>query len=246
MAENKKSFVLYSDIITTVKKLSLEKIGILFTTILEYVNDEDPKVDDDMVDLVFEPIKQQLKRDLVKYEKRADRSRENGQLGGRPKNPEKPSGLQGNPKEPRKPDSVNDNVSVTVNDNDINNTITDSKKSVDVFNNFWDFYKYKLDRKKCIRTFKKISEKNINKIRDHLPNYLACTFVPGRPKLYPTAKIRKHPLTYLNGECWNDEPLLRPKEESKVYIPPKTFEEQRAEVTGTRSGSNSLKELMKK
>ncbi len=55
MAENKKSFVLYKDIIHTVKKMPKEKQADLFVTILEYVNDENPSIDDILVDLVFEP-----------------------------------------------------------------------------------------------------------------------------------------------------------------------------------------------
>jgi hypothetical protein len=83
MAENKKSFVLYADIIHTVKKMPKEKAGELFMTILQYVNDENPIVDDIVIDLVFEPIKQQLKRDLVKYEETIEKRRESGSKGGK-------------------------------------------------------------------------------------------------------------------------------------------------------------------
>lgn len=82
MAENKKSFILYCDLIHTVKKMPIKKAGELFITILEYVNDLNPKVNDLAVDLVFEPIKHQLKRDLKEWEEtRADRSKA-GKLGG--------------------------------------------------------------------------------------------------------------------------------------------------------------------
>jgi hypothetical protein len=120
MAEGKKGFVLYTDLIHTVQKMPMDKRGELLTIILEYVNDLNPKTDDLIVDLVFEPIKRQMKRDLLKYEDRADRSRENGKLGGRPKktqkNPKEPSGLIENPDEPRKPDTVTDTDTVTVTD----------------------------------------------------------------------------------------------------------------------------------
>lgn len=68
MAENKKGFVLYADLIHTVEKMNDVKAGKLFKTILRYVNDQNPLINDDLVDLIFEPIKQQLKRDLKKYE----------------------------------------------------------------------------------------------------------------------------------------------------------------------------------
>jgi len=68
MATDKKSFLLYTDLIKTVEKLPVEKQAALFMHILQYVNDQDPQTDDLLVEIAFEPIKQQLKRDLVKYE----------------------------------------------------------------------------------------------------------------------------------------------------------------------------------
>ena len=68
MAEGKKSFVLYCDLMHTVNKMPIEKAGELFKHILSYVNDENPVTDDLIIELTFEPIKQQLKRDLKKYE----------------------------------------------------------------------------------------------------------------------------------------------------------------------------------
>lgn len=68
MAENKKSFILYTDLIHTVKKMKKENAGELFLHILQYVNDENPQTDNEIVDLVFEPIKQQMKRDLKSWE----------------------------------------------------------------------------------------------------------------------------------------------------------------------------------
>lgn len=70
MAENKNSFVLYADLIHTVRKMDDDKAGALFKHILSYVNDENPVTDDLIVELTFEPIKQQLKRDLKKWENR--------------------------------------------------------------------------------------------------------------------------------------------------------------------------------
>lgn len=131
MAEGKKSFVLYSDITSTVKKL-IEKdringtnnSGELFYHILMYVSDENPEPINDTVDLVFEPIKMQLKRDLTKWETRSERSRENGKKGGRPStnnNPKKPEETHRVILEPEKPDSVimcNNVLSDSVNVND--------------------------------------------------------------------------------------------------------------------------------
>ena len=67
MAENKKSFLLYCDLIHTVKKMPKDKVADLFIHILKYVNDENPITEDLIIELTFEPIKQYLKRDLEKY-----------------------------------------------------------------------------------------------------------------------------------------------------------------------------------
>jgi hypothetical protein len=68
MAENKKSFVLYSDQRSLIDLLSDEQAGKLLKHIFAYVNDENPITDDKLMLVAFEPIKQQLKRDLVRWE----------------------------------------------------------------------------------------------------------------------------------------------------------------------------------
>ncbi len=81
MAEDKKGFLLYADLIHTIEKMPNDKAGLLFKHILNYVNDLNPVTDDLIVELTFEPIKQQLKRDLLKYkETKIDKSN-GGKLG---------------------------------------------------------------------------------------------------------------------------------------------------------------------
>ena len=84
MAKDKSSFLLYRDIIHTVRKLPDKDAGELFKHILSYVNDENPTTDNLLVDLAFEPIKQSLKRDLKRYEeivkKRSEAGRASAEL----------------------------------------------------------------------------------------------------------------------------------------------------------------------
>jgi hypothetical protein len=83
MAAGKKSFVLYCDLIHTVEKMPNEKAGELLKHILRYVNDQNPTTNDLIIELTFEPIKQQLKRDLDKWEEQIKPKRsEAGRLGG--------------------------------------------------------------------------------------------------------------------------------------------------------------------
>jgi len=145
MAENKKGFILYADFIHILKHLTDEQAGLLFKHVLSYVNDENPVTDDPMVNLAFEPIKLQLKRDLQKYENIRERNRVNGAKGGRPKQPKKPSGLIRKPKKADN-DTVNDNDTVTV--NDINNRMAAFKNALHPFLGQYgkdmlnDFYRY--------------------------------------------------------------------------------------------------------
>lgn len=74
MAKDKKSFVLYCDIIHTIEQLTDEQAGHLFKHVLQYVNDLNPETDNVITKIAFEPIKQQLKRDLVRYEKIRERN----------------------------------------------------------------------------------------------------------------------------------------------------------------------------
>ena len=64
------------------------------------------------------------------------------------------------------------------------------------FNEFWDLYGKKVDTKKCKSKFDKLSKASQDKIFDVLPDYIAST---------PDKQFRKLPMTWLNGECWNDE-----------------------------------------
>lgn len=111
MAENKKSFLLYCDLIHTIKKMPKDKAGELFLHILEYVNDENPKSEDLIINLTFEPIKQQLKRDLIKYEA----LREKNRLSARKR--WDASAYKPMPNDAKNADSVTDTVNDTVTDN---------------------------------------------------------------------------------------------------------------------------------
>lgn len=108
MAENKKSFLLYCDLIHTVKKMPKEKAGELFMHILEYVNDLEPNTDDLIIQLTFEPIRQSLKRDLEKYERIRLKNKENADKRWNKNNTTECDRIQPNAKNA---DNDNDNVS---------------------------------------------------------------------------------------------------------------------------------------
>jgi len=81
MAENKKSFVLYSDSQGLINQLPDDVAGRLFKHIYAYVNDENPIADELLLNIAFEPIKMQLKRDLIKWVDIKETKSNSGNLG---------------------------------------------------------------------------------------------------------------------------------------------------------------------
>lgn len=129
MAIGKKKVIVYTDWINQFKDLTDEEAGKLIKHFFEYVNDLNP-ISDRLTELLFNPIKATLKRDLQSWENKQQTNKENGSKGGRPKknieteiNPNNPVGLLETQNNPQKGVSVN----VSVNDN-VNNNNIDSRK----------------------------------------------------------------------------------------------------------------------
>jgi hypothetical protein len=155
MAENKKSFLLYCDIIHTVSKMPDDKAGKLFKHILEYVNDMSPETEDLIVQLTFEPIKQQLKRDLTKWESNIEQRRQAGIRSAESrKNKINEMERQATTVERDSTKStVTDTVTVTVTD------IVKEKKEKNIYiPDFSEFKKYALDNQ-CNTDLKKLELK---------------------------------------------------------------------------------------
>jgi uncharacterized phage protein (TIGR02220 family) len=81
MAKDKKSFILYVDQKDLFNKLPDEIAGKLIKHIYSYVSDENPESEDLIVNIAFEPIKQQLKRDLKLFEEKRIKRSEAGLAG---------------------------------------------------------------------------------------------------------------------------------------------------------------------
>jgi hypothetical protein len=194
MAENKKSFILYADLIKSIDHLTNEEKGILFNHLLEYVNDKNPILEDRLILTAWKPIEQQLKRDLKDWEVTIGKRSEAGKASAEAKKLAKL--IQQTSTKSTSVESVQhtstkstDNVNVNVNVNVINN------KEV-LFNRFWELYSKKIGRKDCLNKFMKLSINDMEKIIQSVPKYVLST---------PDEKFRKNPETYLNGRHWEDE-----------------------------------------
>lgn len=80
MAKNKKSVLLYCDLIHTVEQLDDVDAGLLFKHYLRYINDMNPEPPSRLIQIVFEPIKQTLKRDLDKWESKRLKNSNNAKM----------------------------------------------------------------------------------------------------------------------------------------------------------------------
>jgi hypothetical protein len=191
MAEDKKGFVLYADLIHTINKMPSEKAGDLFKHILSYVNDENPTTDDMLIDLVFEPIKQQLKRDLRKYE---DKKLQWSEAGKRSAEVRK---LKKEATESTDVKNVATESTVIVKDT-VKDKVIDIKEeeSSPTFNEFWELYNKKNDKVKSQKKWLSLSQKVKEQIMEYVPKYILLT---------PDKQFRKNPLTFFNNQSWNDE-----------------------------------------
>lgn len=129
--EDKKSFILYSDLIKVVDKLPDDVAGKLFKIILKYVNDVEVPIDDILLEIAFEPVKNQLKRDLKKWESLKQKRSKAGKISAekRQRKSTKSTHVENVEQSPANSTvSVNDNVTVNVNDNVLLKKETKEKK----------------------------------------------------------------------------------------------------------------------
>jgi len=154
MAVGKKKVIVYTDWINQFKDLTDEEAGKLIKHFFEYVNDLNPS-SDRLIELLFNPIKATLKRDLEAWESKQQTNKENGLKGGRPRkeiteiNPNNPNGFLITQNNPQKGVSVSDSVNV----NDIKEVLSVrkvnfseslkpflEKYSKDMLNNFYLYW----------------------------------------------------------------------------------------------------------
>ena len=197
MAENKRSFLLYTDIYYMVEKLTDEKSGQLFKHILAYVNDKNPVTDDVILQIAFEPIKQSLKRDLRKYEINREKRILAGQASANKRQQVSASVEQNEQVSTHSTVSVSDSVSVI-------------NISFDVF---WDAYDKKEDRVKCERKWNGLTDAEREACMVAVPAYVRST---------PDKKFRKNPATYLNNKSWTNEIISNTAPAARPYTPPQT------------------------
>ena len=182
MADGKKSFVLYADLLDNIEHLTNEEKGILFNHLLEYVNDKNPILEDRILVTAWKPIEKQLKRDLKKFEevktKRSEAGKRSAELRALKTNEQTSTNSTSvesvkqtstNSTDNDKCNMIYDNVNV----NDICNTIYK-----DIFD-FWNSQKIivhkNLPNEKVFKDALKIA--TLEEIKESITNYkkILCT-----------------------------------------------------------------------
>jgi hypothetical protein len=153
MAKDKKSFILYVDQKDLWNKLPDEIAGKLIKHIYSYVSDENPTSEDLMIEIAFEPIKQQLKRDLKLFEEKRVKRSEAGKEGANKR--WQPIANDGNRINGIAKMAVNDNVNVNVND-------------INIYRAFAHLYITNLEVEKLLE---KYSIQEIDGILDDIQNF---------------------------------------------------------------------------
>jgi len=192
MAKDKKSFVLYCDLIHTVELLTDKQAGELFKHILLYVNDKNPVTENPITKISFEPIKQQLKRDLIKFEEVKVKRSNAGKLSAEKRAEQKATKLT------RVKSVQHTSTNPTVNDND----------NVNVINIYRKFDHLKLSHEEFSRLEKRWTKKQIDQVLDSIENYkentkyksLALTAKNWLVKDYPEKPIKLKPIKHWNQQ----------------------------------------------
>jgi hypothetical protein len=159
MAKDKKGFILYADQQELFKQLPNEKAGELIKHIFAYVNDDNPTTEDLLINLAFTPIKQQLKRDLEKFEASKKQRSEAGKRSAELRKKQRDSTSVNEAQRSSTKSTVKGNVTVTVNDN------------VKVKDIYREFKHLKISNEEFKQLSKNFTKQQIDDILDSIENY---------------------------------------------------------------------------
>ena len=195
-----KSFVLYTEYYQHISHLSDNDLGKLFRAIFNYIIDGKKPTEKGSVTMAFSFIKTDIDNNIEKYRNICERNKTNGnkrkkkkKASGGNSEAKKATGLSGKP-------NAYDNDSDNDNDND-----SDNKNKKDIYtDNFLEFYTaYPLKKSKqaANKVFDKVIKKTpFEDIMTGLEAYKAEI-----DKKKTKQEYIKHPSTWLNSACWQDE-----------------------------------------
>ena len=216
MDEVLETFIVRTSYFSKLEKMSDEQLGKLFRAIFSFVlsnGEATAEFDDILIEMAYGFITDQIGKDMKRYHQTSE-SRRKSALEREAKKRERKRGKLNEPQtstnEPQtstnehKRHSNNNNIRLSK-DNHCNiNKDSFNKESKSTLSNareerfeiWWNAYDKKVEREKTRKKWFSLSDEDQQKCIDIAPRYV---------KAEPDKKFRKNPLTYLNGECWNDE-----------------------------------------
>ncbi len=206
MNANKKSFVYYADWAEQTLALPDDLRLKVDDALKRYFLFGEEPTDREVLFSMFGLMKLQLDRDQRKWndirQKRSLAGAKGASVTNRQKSAKVGKCQQNTANSPvNDNDNVNDNVKVKVNVN--TNKIRNKVACSIPFDDFWNLYGKKIDRVKCERKWLSLTDEQRNLAMKHVPRYISSS-------VGKELRFRKNPLTYLNGECWNDDILDEP------------------------------------
>ena len=183
MSANKKSFLLHIDSLDILDDLTNGQAGVLFKAIKAHQKNENFDLDS-IVKVAFSPFKNQFNRDNEKYIKTCESRAIAGSKGGKQK-------VANASKSKQDVAKLADKKNKTKNKSD-----NDTEEIDDRFDSFWNLYDKKDGSSKCKAKWNRLKESDKDIVFKTLPSYVLST---------PDKQYRKNPLTWLNGEHWNDD-----------------------------------------
>ena len=219
MAEEKKSFLIYTNLLETLEYQSNEVAGELFKHMLLYVNDRNPVSDNPLINALFIPIKQKMKFDLDKWEGKKEGYSKAGKMSSLSKS-HKDLHFKVKDKEITLDEALK--IAETRKETETPSkpilktskalkSKLDTTKREEQFLKFWDIYDRKDDKKKCLEKFLKLTDKQVEKIASTIIRYV---------EVHNVREFRKKPIKYLINENWEDEieeKATKPTENNQAF-----------------------------
>ena len=180
------SMIFYRSFYEAIRHLNNNEQAIIYNAIFSYGLDFTEPELDGVTKTIWTLIKPQIDANIKRFNN-----------GKQPKTKQIKSKIKAKNKQTKIKSEANNNVNNNVNDN-VN---LNDKLSFDIF---WNNYDKKVDSSKCFKAWLKlVKECEREFVQKQALKYAEST---------PDVKFRKNPLTWLNGQCWNDETLIdKPK-----------------------------------
>lgn len=216
----RKSFIIHKDSLSVLKKLNDVQAGKLFKSIAAY-QEHNLLPEDNLISIVFEPFLNQFIRDEENYRNTCERRREAGSKGGKQK-------VANASKSKQKVANLADSKSDSKSDSDSDSKNKSDNKNIlkEQFESFWIIYNKKVSRADAEVKFKRALKKDsFENIMSGLDKY-----VKSRGE---DSKYWKHPSTWLNKECWNDEYKTGDQNSSKSNTNQRTVDFINKMIKGT-------------